>query len=184
LALRAASDKTFDRIFDLAIGKAGGTHDMARERADNWSGGQVGAGELRGTKWGLCASFLPAVDIGAITYETAKQIYRARFWDKIQGDDLPPVLALLMFDAALTLTATFAMILLRRAVGAHEGAVGPVLASYVHEACELHGTASVCAEFQARRIATWVSPATDPQLRLLPHFKKQFELAYQSASLV
>ncbi len=46
----------------------------------NWTGGAVGLGELRGTKFGISAASYPGEDIEGLTEERAREIYYKDFW--------------------------------------------------------------------------------------------------------
>src|ERR1041384_5177399 len=91
---------TFDRLFDLVVGHEGG---FTADPADpgNWTGGAVGVGACRGTRFGISAAAYPNLDIANLTLEAAKAIYQRDYWQCIAGDRLPPALALLVFDAAI-----------------------------------------------------------------------------------
>ncbi len=67
----------------------------------NWTGGKVDVGELRGTKYGIAASSHPTLDIENLTHEQAAEIYRREYWDKLRCGELPPAIALAVFDDAV-----------------------------------------------------------------------------------
>lgn len=101
-----------------------------RRDAGNWTGGQVGAGELKGTKYGISAAQYPDLDIENLSINEAIAIYRRDYWDKCQCDDLPPALAAFMFDAAVQHGAGQAShdapAMLQRALGINaDGIIGP-----------------------------------------------------------
>src|SRR5690554_3598272 len=62
---------TFDLVFERLIGHEGKFTDVRGDRG-NWTSGRVGAGELKGTKYGISAMSYPHLDIKAITLEQAK----------------------------------------------------------------------------------------------------------------
>ena len=68
---------TFDTAFANVIGLEGGYTDDPRDRG-NWTGGTVGQGKLRGTKYGISAAAFPTLDIANLTLDAAKAIYRAK----------------------------------------------------------------------------------------------------------
>lgn len=90
----------FDDAFAFVIGVEGGLS-MVRSDPGNWTGGKVGEGELRGTKYGVSAASYPALDIASLTLEDAEHIYRQNYWDAIGADSLPDPLALVAFDTAV-----------------------------------------------------------------------------------
>lgn len=65
-------------------------------------------------------------DVAALTINEAGAIYRARYWNPIQGDKLPAGLDLAVFDAAVNSGPGQAAKWLQRAVGVTaDGAIGP-----------------------------------------------------------
>ena len=46
----------------------------------NWTGGEIGAGELKGTKYGISAREFPNLDIKNLTQDQAVQIYIEGYW--------------------------------------------------------------------------------------------------------
>jgi len=66
-----------------------------------------------------------------LTIEEAAEIYRANYWNKILGDDLPPSIAFVMMDAAVNSGPGNATKALQRSLGALgkrirvDGAIGP-----------------------------------------------------------
>jgi len=142
----------FEQAFAVVVGHEGG---FSIERADpgNWTGGAVGCGELRGTKFGISAAAYPAEDIANLTLDTAAAIYRRDYWDRVSGDRLSPSLALLVFDAAVNNGVVRAACWLQGVVGATvDGRLGPETLAAVDTAIRARGNAAVCAEFQAQRL--------------------------------
>jgi lysozyme family protein len=93
-------------VSDLALWRAaiatlhkveGGLSVDARDPG-NWSGGQVNAGELRGTKFGISAAAYPHVDIRNLTAEQAANITRMDYWNGIPSA-LPDDTRWFAFDA-------------------------------------------------------------------------------------
>jgi len=90
----------FDKAFKIIIGHEGGYQNDPDDRG-NWTGGAVGKGELRGTKYGISAASYPTADIKNLQLWDAHRVYKRDFWDRIYGDFLPPALALVAFDTAV-----------------------------------------------------------------------------------
>ena len=90
----------FDAIFDFVVGSEGGFTDNPADPG-NWTGGKIGAGECRGTRFGISAGAYPELDIANLTLDAAKALYQRDYWDRIGGDRLPASIALLVFDAAI-----------------------------------------------------------------------------------
>lgn len=127
----------FDRCFEVLIGHEGGYVDHARD-----PGGR--------TKYGISQRSYPKEDIRAMTLDRAKEIYRADFWDKCRCDDLPPPLALIVFDAAVNCGPARSVRWLQKAVGAKaDGAFGPGTLAAVK--AKHDRVAAVCAEALAAR---------------------------------
>ena len=90
----------FDYAFAIVVGVEGGyTANLADP--GNWTGGACGRGECRGRKFGISAASYPDVDIASLSQDQAAAIHKRDYWDHIQGDALPPALALLVFDAVV-----------------------------------------------------------------------------------
>lgn len=78
----------------------GGYTDNPRDPG-NWTGGEEGKGQLKGTKYGISAAAFPNLDIRNLTVEQAGEIYRTRYWDPIGGDSLPFPASMAVFDFAV-----------------------------------------------------------------------------------
>lgn len=96
----APTGSVFDRAFAFTVGIEGG-YTKDPQDPGNWTGGEVGAGTLKGTKYGISAASYPLLDIQGLTLAVAKTIYQRDYWNKIAGDSLPPGLACVTFDAAV-----------------------------------------------------------------------------------
>ncbi len=116
---------TFDTAFANVIGLEGGYTDAPRDRG-NWTGGAVGQGKLRGTKYGISAAAFPTLDIANLTLDTAKAIYRSKYWDKIAGDEMPGPIAEAVFDCAVNQGTEAAAEILQYSLRVDaDGVIGP-----------------------------------------------------------
>ncbi|AAQ96493.1 hypothetical protein [Vibrio phage VP16T] len=116
---------TFDKAFDRVIGHEGGFQNDQKDRG-NWTGGKVGVGENKGTKFGLAAMTYPDLDIKNLTVDEAKAIYRRDWWDALGMGTFRPAMQYQMFDAAINHGMRNATKMLQRASGAHDdGIIGP-----------------------------------------------------------
>ena len=141
---------TFDKAFLIVVGHEGG-YSAVRADSGNWTGGAVGSGSLHGTRYGISAASYPTLDILALRQVDAAVIYRRDYWDKVQGDHLPPALALLVFDAAVNNGVARATRWLQSALGVRvDGVIGPV----TMVALDVHAgrMAALLVEFQAQRL--------------------------------
>lgn len=115
----------FEQAFAATVGEEGAFGDDRRDRG-NWTGGRVGVGELRGTKYGVSAAAYPTLDIRALTLDGARAIYRRDYWDRCRCGAMPAELAGALFDAAVNSGAGGAVKMLQRALGVtDDGAIGP-----------------------------------------------------------
>ena len=146
----------FGKAFAILVGAEGGFTADPRDPG-NWTGGSCGVGECRGTRWGISAASYPKVDIARLTLDDAKAIYRRDYWTPIRGDELPPGLALLVFDAAVNNGVGQAVRWLQAAVGvAADGRLGEVSMAAVRRA----SLPDLLVEFQASRLLAMTSLPT------------------------
>ncbi len=147
-------DTLFDTAFSFTVGEEGG---YSTDPADpgNWTGGVVGRGVLKGTRWGISAAAHPGLDIATLTLAAARAIYHAAYWAPIGADGLPAPLALASFDAAVNAGPARAAIWLQEALGvAADGIVGPQTqaAARAAVASGAAAAAAVLSETIARRL--------------------------------
>src|ERR1700693_3076544 len=115
----------FPRCFAFTLGEEGGHTDNPADPG-NWTGGQLGHGVQRGTKFGISAATYPQCDIANLTEAMAEEIYRRDFWAPLQGAALPLPLALVAFDAAVNAGPRRAITWLQQAAGLDsDGVLGP-----------------------------------------------------------
>jgi lysozyme family protein len=90
----------YDAAFSFVVGAEGG---FGRDPHDkgNWTGGKVGKGELRGTKYGISAMSYPEEDIPNLTLATAKLIYWQDYYTKMRCDIVAYPKAICIFDCAV-----------------------------------------------------------------------------------
>ena len=80
----------------------------------NWTGGKIGVGVLKGTKWGVAASAHPALDVAKLTADAALSIFLSSYWAPIGGDDLTAGLDHAVSDDAYNAGPAAALRRLRR----------------------------------------------------------------------
>lgn len=78
-----------------------GGYSSNRKDPGNWTGGKVGVGTLKGTKYGIAAHSYPNLDIKNLTLDDVKPIYEKNYWRPIQGDSLPLGIDLATFDSGV-----------------------------------------------------------------------------------
>lgn len=103
----------FDEVFNRVVGIEGGYVNDPQD-----PGGE--------TKFGISKRSYPDVDIGALTVDGAKLIYRRDFWDPLVADRLPASVVYELFDFAVNSGIATAVRYLQRALGvADDGNFGP-----------------------------------------------------------
>lgn len=114
----------FDKAFELTIGHEGGFTQNPKDPG-NWTGGKVGVGINKGTKYGIAANSYPNEDIKNITIERAKQIYKRDYWDKAKCDQLPNGLRFHVFDVSVNSGVSRSIKTLQQALGvSSDGIIG------------------------------------------------------------
>lgn len=138
----------FDDAFDLLIGNEGG---YVNNPAD--PGGE--------TNWGITRAV--AVDNGydgsmkLMPKETAKGIYKKMYWDKLQCDQLPFVVAFQLFDAGVNHGNAQAAKFLQRALSiADDGVIGAKTIAAVSKLKDLQ----IVMLFNAERIEFYAALKT------------------------
>lgn len=172
----------FDQAFSIVIGHEG-DFDATHADPGNWTSGVVGEGVLKGTRWGISAAAYPGLNIAELSQADAAAIYHSDYWERIEGNSLPAPLALLVFDAAVNNGVGHAVRWLQSAVGVTpDGQLGPATRAAISTTAARIGGASLCAEFQAQRLAFM---AALPTWRIfgLGWARRLCQLPYQSVSM-
>lgn len=147
---------TFDEAFERLIGSEGGFSKDPRDPG-NWTGGRLGVGELKGTKYGLAANTYPDLDIEHLTLEQAKRVYERDWWLKIGADQIPPALAYQVWQFAVNAGMGTAKRAMQFAAGvAEDGRVGPITLAAV-AAADLN---DLLMRFNARVLEHYASLST------------------------
>lgn len=116
----------FQPYFEAVVGHEGGFTKNAKD-SGNWTGGVIGKGTLKGTKYGIAAASYPDEDIEGLTLDRARFLYFRDYWQRVGCDSLPPVLRYAVFDSAVNNGAGNAARFLQRALGvADDGKIGPL----------------------------------------------------------
>jgi lysozyme family protein len=144
----AEAPDNFARCFAFTVGVEGGFTSNAADPG-NWTGGALGAGQLRGTNFGISAAAYPNLDIAHLTEADAEAIYRRDYWAQLHGDELPRAIALVGFDAAVNAGARRSIIWLQQAAGcAADGVLGPATLAALRHA----DPGTIAHEALARRL--------------------------------
>lgn len=111
----------FDYAFEQVLQVEGGWVDNKKD-----PGGETNLGITFATlQSAIQAGLVPNVTVKDLTKEQAKIIYKALYWDKIKGDQLPYPLNMMVFDAAVNQGVDPAIRMLQKALGiAQDGILG------------------------------------------------------------
>jgi lysozyme family protein len=126
------------------------TFDQLIERVLTHEGGYVNHPEDPGgeTKFGIAKRSYPGVDIKNLTRPQAIEIYRADFWNRVQGDQLPRAFVFQALDAAVNHGVENAVRWMQRAAKvADDGHIGPMTLAAIGRA----DTADLVLLFNAER---------------------------------
>jgi len=114
-----------DYAIRAVFGSEGGYSTDPQDKG-NWTGGSIGVGQLKGTKYGISAASYPTLDIKHLTLAQADSIYRRNYWNKDQCDFIPWKLSYPIFDSAVLDGPGTAVIFLQKALGVKvDGCMGP-----------------------------------------------------------
>jgi len=94
----------------------GGFQDNPNDRA-NWTGGQVGVGQLVGTKYGITALDMPGTDIKNLTVEQATAYYLEHYWKPLYAQIESQAIANKLFDMGVLFGVGTAVKRLQEALG-------------------------------------------------------------------
>lgn len=135
--------ENWQRAFDLVLKSEGG---YVNDNTDH--GGETNLGVTRAA-WGeYVGRPIRDGEMRALTRDMVKPFYKARYWDKVRGDDLPAGLDYAVFDFAVNAGPGRAAKFLQRAVGvAEDGILGPATMAEVQRA----NAAEVLAQFSAAK---------------------------------
>lgn len=149
---------TFDDAFTRLLGNEGGFTKDERDRG-NWTGGEVGKGTLKGTKYGISAMAYPGEDIENLTPARAAELYRRDYWGPAGCDAVPDGVKFDLFDMAVNSGKGNAIRTLQKAAGvAADGVLGPQTLAAVHSM----PPARMVARFNGARLSFMASLSTWP----------------------
>jgi lysozyme family protein len=137
----------FSNCLGITLVYEGSTLSTIKSDPGNWTGGAVGKGTLKGSKYGISAAAFPNLDIASLTVADVSPIYKAKYWDVVRGDDLPAGLDLATWDYGVNSGTWRAIKDLQASVGRQvDGAFGPQTLAAV-QACDVQATIkAICAK--------------------------------------
>lgn len=124
---------TFEQAFERLIGHEAGYTNL-RSDPGNWTGGIVGKGQLKGTKYGIAANTYPHIDIKNLTLAEAKEIYRRDWWEKLGAEQLHSAIVFQLWDFAVNAGKSRAIKELQQVAGVPaDGIIGPKTIAAVND---------------------------------------------------
>jgi lysozyme family protein len=118
----------FDTAFDklIAPDREGSALSLDPHDRGNWTSGETGKGQLKGSKYGISAAQYPGEDIAALTEARSRELYRRDYWGAAGCDAVPDGIKFDLFDMAVNSGKGNAVRTLQKAVGATaDGVLGP-----------------------------------------------------------
>lgn len=113
----------------------------------NWTGGTRGAGEIKGTMWGIAANTYPHLDIRNLTQDQAADIYLTDYLGPLKADHYADGVAYALLDFAVNSGVAQAKRSLQRAIGVKaDGVVGPITLAALARYSEAQLVMLICAE--------------------------------------
>lgn len=98
------------------------------------------------------------VPVRSLTKQQADAIYRAEYFDRIKGDQLPACVAVATFDYAVNSGIAGASKALQRACGAvPDGAIGPATLAALRD-CDAHTVAAAVCDARINFLSTSTAP--------------------------
>lgn len=146
----------FDEAFKTVIGHEGG-FTLHSGDPGNWTGGKVGIGTLKGTKYGIAANTYPNEDIKNLTLDRAKQLYKRDFWDKAKCDQLPDGLRFHVFDVSVNSGVSRGVKTLQQALGVNDDGI---IGNQTINAAKSQNAHEILIKFYSFRIAFYTSLST------------------------
>jgi lysozyme family protein len=134
----------FDSAFIKTVGLEGGYGNDPND-SGNWTGGKIGIGELKGTKYGISATSFPNEDIKNLSLDRAKTLYRVNYWDVLNLDKINNKrIQEEIFDTSVNMGTGGAGMIVQRAINFLEpgpedspleidGDIGSVTLSYINK---------------------------------------------------
>lgn len=120
----------FDTIMIHIFEYEGGYVDHPRD-----PGGATNMGITFRTLEGWLGYPITKQDVKDLSKSTAKEIYRARYWNAVEADTMPPGLNMVLMDAAVNSGPSASIRWVQRALGVTaDGILGPVTRKAISEA--------------------------------------------------
>ncbi|MBE3139032.1 MAG: secretion activator protein [Thermoplasmata archaeon] len=124
----------WEKCYSKTLKFEGGFQKIFNDRG-NWTGGSIGKGDLKGTKYGISAKSYPHLDIESLTKDDAIEIFRRDYWNKLRLTDIDSNrVAWKAFDIAINCGCGTAAKILQRSVDVvDDGIVGNITLEAVNK---------------------------------------------------
>lgn len=142
----------FSDVWAMTVKVEGESLSTDRNDPGNWTGGKVGGGEFKGSKFGISAAAFPDLDIASLTYGQAQALGKQHYWDRYSCDQYSPVLGYLVFDAAYNGGHPIQWLQQSASVK-----VDGVIGAQTIAAIRRHSVATMAFRFMALRFDYWTS---------------------------
>ena len=121
----------FDKCFKFILQFEGGFTNDPKD-----PGGPTNLGITQATLSAFIGRQATIAEVRALTPAKAAPIYRGKFWDHVNGDNLPPGIDLAVFDFGVHSGPSRGVAALQRALGkvADDGSLGPVTVAAANKA--------------------------------------------------
>lgn len=137
----------FERALPVILRHEGGYVNNPRD-----PGGMTNLGVTKATWEGWTGKPASEADMRALTRDQVAPLYRKNYWDKLRCDELPPALALCVFDFGVNAGPARAARYLQRLVGTPEdGVIGPATIAAVQAFVGRVGTAEAVRQYSIAR---------------------------------
>jgi lysozyme family protein len=137
----------FDSCFPILLKEEGGFVNNPKD-----PGGATNLGVTKKTWEAYIGHRVDLITMKMLTPEAVKPLYRSHYWDAVNGDNLPPAVALCAFDFGVNAGPGRAAKLLQSVIGCSaDGQIGPGTLRALQAFATANGTAEVVRRYQAAR---------------------------------
>jgi lysozyme family protein len=169
----------FAQCFALVLKHEGGYVDLAAD-----PGGATNLGVTIGTLSAWLGRQATKAEVRALTPDAVKPLYKANYWDKVRGDDLPAGIDLTVFDFAVNSGPSRAAAALQRAIGvADDGIVGSITLANVGVRPVDQIIERITADRMTflRRLSTWPKFGKGWSTRVSDVHRQALDMAHHAA---
>jgi lysozyme family protein len=142
-----ADGSAFDRALTVILRHEGGWSNNSQD-----PGGMTNLGVTKATWEAWVRRPASESEMRNLTVEKVKPLYKQRYWDAVKGDELPPAVAMCVFDFGVNAGPARAIRYLQAVVGAtQDGIIGPATLEAVNKYVSAHGADALVRAYQDKR---------------------------------